>query len=99
MLPYYNLEKNKENRIFYFSNDGLFNFWDEYLICHVGEKNYVLINRPGRKFEGETKETVYYTVSDLPKEAYDEFPELMKKCIEHYSNSKKEKDDQYEKLN
>lgn len=58
MLPYYRIEKTIADKMFFFNNNGYFNFWDEYLIMRIIESNekdiagIVLINRTGSKFSG-----------------------------------------------
>lgn len=54
-MKYYVLEKTQECRDFFFNNEGIFNFWDEYVIVHLnelGDRHPVLVNRTGRKFHG-----------------------------------------------
>ena len=50
MLPYYKIQKTEEDKRFYFSHEGYFNFWDKFLICNLNKVNWVMINRVGRKF-------------------------------------------------
>lgn len=53
ILNYYVLEKNKESKDFYFENEGIFNFWNKYLIIHIGKDNIVLANRTNKIFNGK----------------------------------------------
>lgn len=93
MLPYYLISKTEEDRQFFYSHEGYFNFWDEYLIMNIKEgcnKVFsVLVNRPNREF-GKMEETTedYNIVRDLhivnsvnirkPKDMFIDFPELRK---------------------
>lgn len=53
MLNYYVFEKQSpENVDIYFENEGVFNFWGEYLFVHINGHNFVLVNRTGKKFHG-----------------------------------------------
>lgn len=49
-LEYYRLEGNDKDREFYFANEGIFNFWDEYLIVHIRNVHILVVNRTGREF-------------------------------------------------
>lgn len=53
ILNYYVLEKTNECKDFYFENEGIFNFWNTYLIVHLKSFNIVLINRTNKIFHGE----------------------------------------------
>ncbi len=59
MLKYYVLDKNPESRVTYFNNDGIFNFWNEYLFIHINGINIVAANRTGRKFSGNITNAEY----------------------------------------
>ena len=53
LLPYYKIQKTEEDKKFFFSHEGYFNFWNEYLICNINpnEKLYwVIVNRTGHNF-------------------------------------------------
>ena len=52
MLNYYRLERTPECHDMYFNNEGIFNFWDEYLFVHINNHNLVVVNRTGREFHG-----------------------------------------------
>lgn len=93
MLPYFRLEKTEEDRQFFYSHEGYFNFWDEYLIMNIKEgcnKVFtVLINRPNREFGKLEDLTEDYKVvrnlhivnsvrSQKPKDMFIDFPELRK---------------------
>lgn len=53
ILNYYVLNKNNEDKDFYFENEGIFNFWNKYLIAHIGLYNIVLVNRTDKIFHGD----------------------------------------------
>ena len=86
LLPYYKIKKTKEDEIFYFSHEGYFNFWDEFLIWNLNKVNWVIVNRVGRKFGKVivTKEQrlSFNTVFEksvrekIPEEMFTDFPEL-----------------------
>lgn len=94
MLPYYVLKKTEEDKEFYFSHKGFFNFFDKYLILNLGYDNHlVLVNRTGRKFHGKASAEemmVYELVVDihvearLPEEMFKDFPELDRRMIWRY---------------
>ena len=92
-LPYYLISKTEEDRQFFYSHEGYFNFWDEYLIMNIKEgynKVFtVLVNRPDRKFgKLEIITEDYKAIRDLhivnsvcsrkPKDMFIDFPELRK---------------------
>lgn len=53
MLNYYVInERTPENLDFYFSNEGVFNFWNEYLLIRINKVNIVVVNKPNFKFSG-----------------------------------------------
>lgn len=52
-MQYFRLNKTQEDEDFYFSHNGLFNFWNQYLILHWYNVNFVIINKPGTKFGKE----------------------------------------------
>lgn len=55
MLKYYVLEKTQECKDFFFNNEGIFNFWNKYLIVHLnefGDRYPVLVSRTRREFRG-----------------------------------------------
>ena len=89
ILPYYKIEKTDEGKQFFFNNVGYFNFWDEFLIMHVGLEYHthtVLVNRPNRKFSNpeqtedyKIKRNLYFKKSICqrqPEEMFIDFPEL-----------------------
>ena len=86
LLPYYKIQKIEEDERFYFSHEGYFNFWDEFLICNLNKVNWVIVNRVGRKFGKVivTKEQrlSFNTVFEksvrekIPEEMFTDFPEL-----------------------
>lgn len=59
MLKYYVLNKTPESEAIYFNNEGIFNFWNEYLMIRINGKNLVAANRTGRKFSGEMTNAEY----------------------------------------
>lgn len=91
ILPYYKIEKTEEDKQFFFSNVGYFNFWDEYLIMNVGleyKTHTVLVNRTNNKFSNpqqtedyKVKRNLYlkaYVRQRKPEEMFVDFPELKK---------------------
>ena len=86
MLPYYKIQKTEEDEKFYFSHEGYFNFWGEFLICNLNKVNWVIVNRVGRKFEKaiatEEPRVSFNMVFEqsvrekIPKEMFIDFPEL-----------------------
>lgn len=53
MLNYYVFDKpTSENEDFYFKNEGIFNFWNDYLFVHINNCNLVIVNKPKSKFSG-----------------------------------------------
>lgn len=88
MLPYYVLKKTEEDRLFFHSHKGFYNFFDEYLILNLGYNNHlVLVNRLKRKFHGEyVKEEASgfrevinkHIESHSPEEMFRDFPEINK---------------------
>ena len=87
MLPYYVLEKTEECRLFFYSHEGFFNFWNQYLILNAGYDDifWTLVNRPKTKLHGiTTKEqnecfkiiTREHLEAHLPEEMFVDFPEL-----------------------
>lgn len=90
ILPYYKIEKTEENKQFFYTNRGYFNFWDEYLIMNIDEGNnkvfLVLVNRTGFKFSGKLtdgyKAAAISHITDSvqekkPEEMFVDFPELL----------------------
>lgn len=49
-FKYYTLSKSKEDKGFYFAHNGLFNFWNEYIIFHKDDLHLLLVNNTTRKF-------------------------------------------------
>lgn len=39
-LQYEVLEQTPKCKDYYFSNEGMYSFWGDYLIAHVGEKTF-----------------------------------------------------------
>jgi len=91
VLPYYKIDKTEEGKQFFFNNIGYFNFWDEFLIMHVGleyDTHTVLVNRPNRKFSNSEQTEDYKIKRNLylkksirqrkPEEMFVDFPELKK---------------------
>lgn len=90
LLPYYKLEKTKEDEIFFFNHVGFYNFWDTYLILNSNVKNkvyHVIVNRTDKKFKGNKNltlknklESASICIKSLhrrcPKEMFNDFPEL-----------------------
>ena len=53
MLPHYVLKKTEEDRLFFYSHKGFYNFWGDYLILNLGySEHLVLVNRTNREFHG-----------------------------------------------
>lgn len=50
-LEYKVLEKTQECRDYYFAHEGIYDFWGDYLIAHIGDKNILLKNLTGKKFD------------------------------------------------
>lgn len=91
ILPYYKIEKTEEDKQFFFTHVGYFNFWDEYLIMNVGLEYKVfsvLVNRPKTKFNPCEQTEDYKVLRNLyikksvlqrrPEEMFEDFPELKK---------------------
>ena len=93
ILPYFLISKTEEDRQFFYSHEGYFNFWDEYLVMNIKEgcnKVFtVLVNRPNREFSNvETITEDYKVVRNFhivssvrlrkPKDMFIDFPELRK---------------------
>lgn len=90
LLPYYKLEKTKEDEIFFFNHVGFYNFWDTYLILNSNVKNkvyHVIVNRTDKKFKGNQNITLKDKLESksiyikslyrrCPKEMFNDFPEL-----------------------
>ena len=90
-LPYYKINKTQEDKIFFHSHIGYFNFWDKYLFLNAGFDDIcvILVNRPktpiaGYKATDEQNEsfrrhidTSYYERE--PKQMFEDFPELTSK--------------------
>ena len=86
LLPYYKLQRTQEDKKFFFSHKGYFNFWDEYLILNLGyDIHRAIVNRPKTQFHGfETMEqSIAFTDSigehcreRKPEEMFEDFPEL-----------------------
>lgn len=89
MLPYYKIQKTEEDKKFFFSHEGYFNFWNEYLICNINpnEKLYwVIVNRTGHNFSNpkpsENQRTTFNLIFEqsvrekIPEEMFIDFPEL-----------------------
>ena len=86
ILPYYKLQKTKEDKKIFNSHKGYFNLWDEYLILHLGyDIVRIVVNRPKTKFNGHaTKEQDENFNSSIaehfkehkPEEMFEDFPEL-----------------------
>lgn len=102
ILPYYKIEKTKDGKQFFYSHEGYFNFWDEYLIMNIMDKKFyaVLINRPCTKFpKYETSEEYNSNVNSQladsvylrkPEEMFEDFPELDKyEYLKKYSKYNK----------
>ena len=71
MWRYYILERTEQDKEFYFAHDGLFNFWNEYIIFHYDDIHIVLVNRSNREFHG----------ADISPEKLHEVREIL---YEHY---------------
>ena len=52
MFKYYTLSKCQEDKEFYFANNGLFNFWNEYIIFHKDNLHVVLVNYSNSEIDG-----------------------------------------------
>ena len=86
MLPYYKIQKTKEDEEFYFSNEGYFNFWDEFLICRLNKVNWLIVNRTEIEFEKvkatEEQQELFNIVikqsvhEKIPETMFTDFPEL-----------------------
>lgn len=72
-MEYYRLEKTENSKDFYFANEGMYNFWDEYLICRIKNKNIVIVNRPGKVFEHFDTEFIGTCESNIRQEIKDRF--------------------------
>lgn len=64
-MQYYRLNQTQEDKAFYFDHQGLFNFWNQYLILHWGDIHLVIINKPGTNFSNP-----YYATSELYNAMY-----------------------------
>lgn len=71
-MQYYRINKTQEDHDLYFSNNGLFNFWNEYLILHWNDAHIIIINRPGTKFTRDEQLTIFeiYNALDHVKDDY-----------------------------
>lgn len=97
MLPYYKIQKTEEDKNFYFSNEGYFNFWDEYLICNLNKVNWVIVNRTKRNFNSVTatkeQREVFNTMFEqslhdkIPEEMFIDFPELENLKIDYFAEN------------
>ena len=90
MLPYYVIEKTEEDKQFFYSHEGYFNFWNEHLIMNIKEGHNkiftVLVNRPNKKFHKAKMSEDYKVAADSyiaksicerkPEEMFKDFPEL-----------------------
>ena len=89
MLAYYVLQKTEEDKKFFFSHKGYYNFWNEYLICNIypmGKLYWVIVNRTGRSFskvKPKEDQRIAFSVmleqsirNKIPKEMFIDFPEL-----------------------
>ena len=72
-LEYYRLEKTPECKDFYFTSEGMDSFWNEYLICRIKDKNIVIVNRPGTKFEHFDAEFTDLAASNMKQEIKERF--------------------------
>ena len=87
-LPYYKINKTQENKAFFRSHIGYFNFWDKYLILNAGFNDIfvILVNRPKTpitvcKATDEQNETFKQYIDTSyyerePKQMFEDFPEL-----------------------
>ena len=91
VLPYYKIERTKEENEFFNSNIGYFNFWDTYLIIKTSEceDTYgVLVNRDSKEFGSgkltdKQKVSIYNSLADSvyfqkPEQMFKDFHELKK---------------------
>lgn len=86
LLPYYRLQKTQEDKEFFFSHKGYFNFWGKYLMLNLGYNTFrPIVNRPNTRFHGvATKEQEKNFNSSItehcrehkPEEMFKDFPEL-----------------------
>lgn len=71
MLNYYVFDKQTpENKDFYFNNEGIFNFWNNYLLIHINDCNLVIVNKPKRKFHGSITEDERALIKDRIKKEF-----------------------------
>ena len=91
MLPYYKIQKTEEDKRFFFSHEGYFNFWNEYLICNINTNEklfWVIVNRTGYKFSNPNPSNIQRVAFNLmfeqsirekvPEEMFVDFIELEK---------------------
>lgn len=90
ILPYYKIQKTEEDKQFFFSYIGFFNFWNEYLVANVDLNEdiyWIIVNRTDKKFSkhydvSENHKILFNIIfensirSRIPKEMFDDFPEL-----------------------
>ena len=64
-MKYFRLNQNEADRELYFANNGLFNFWNQYLILHWNDVHIVVINKPETRFGGRDNKEERPTISEL----------------------------------
>ena len=71
-MQYFRLNQNEADRELYFANNGLFNFWNQYLVLHWNDAHLILINKPGTKFTRDEQLTIFeiYDALDHVKNDY-----------------------------
>ena len=50
-LNYIVLTKTPKCENFYFNNENIYSFWNDYLITRINNKNILIVNRTGKEFE------------------------------------------------
>lgn len=72
-LYYRVLEKAPECKDYYFENENIYNFWDDYLIVRIKNQNILLKNLTGKKFEHPEIKQTSIEKSNLKQEIKDRF--------------------------
>ncbi len=89
IYPYYKISKTLEDKEFFLSHIGYFNFWGEYLILNLGISDCfaVIVNRPKRKFMGTWENNQKELFDDAlsksyrelkPEQMFEDFSELLR---------------------
>lgn len=96
-LPYYTLAQTEEDKQFYFDNEGIFNFWNTYLVVHIGNQHIVHVNRSGKKIpehqthvlkKDEKKIINQIDIWNQYKQIFKDFPECLKEDWMEDTNEK-----------